>query len=170
VEQGRREDSPRSTSGAGVSARSDGRRCPTAALTSSGSASDAAPRGEGGRSVCANCARPVLIAAMLPPVIRADGTTPGGACPEWPCPNHLMMLEAEGRDKRGSRPVRGERVGNLLPTRRVAHRSLIQVRREHHPSAPRLLPARATEAGAESKSSFCLVFMEPASGLEPPTC
>jgi hypothetical protein len=64
-----------------------------------------------------------------------------------------------GRDI--GRPAKAESFRRLV---------VIQVRRDCDPSAPRLLPARATEAAVESESSFSLVFLEPARGLEPRTC
>jgi hypothetical protein len=47
----------------------------------------------------------VLIAAILLPVIRADGMTPAGACREWPKPK-------PPDDRRG-----GERVRRDVPSR-----------------------------------------------------
>jgi hypothetical protein len=65
--------------------------------------------------------------------------------------------------------TRGERFPEVFTTCDSTRRHLIRVRRSH-PAAPRLLPARTTEAVGESKYSFYLGFLEPASGLEPPTC
>jgi hypothetical protein len=46
----------------------------------------------------------VLIAAILLPVIRADGITPDGACREWPNPK-------PADDRRGGERVRRDRDG-----------------------------------------------------------
>jgi hypothetical protein len=58
--------------------------------------------------MCQLCAQ-VLIAAILLPVIRADGMTPDGACREWPKPK-------TADDRRGS-----ERLGEGNCAQREAY-------------------------------------------------
>jgi hypothetical protein len=60
-----------------------------------------------------NCARQGLIAAILLPVIRANGTTHVGACREWPMPKPTD-------DRRGIDSVRPERAQFRRSTRVAA--------------------------------------------------
>jgi hypothetical protein len=59
----------------------------------------------------------VLIAAILLPVIRADGMTPAGACREWPKPK-------PADDRRG-----GERMRRDVPIARRVRTASAQFRR-----------------------------------------
>jgi hypothetical protein len=72
----------------------------TAARTSGRTASAAATRARAAGRKVQLCAA-VLIAAILLPVIRAVGTTPVGACREWPKPEIADDRRAAERVPRG---------------------------------------------------------------------
>jgi hypothetical protein len=98
----------------GESARSDGRRRPVRPRPCGAAGRHRVRPAVRGQPVgTLNCARPVLIAAILLPAIHEDGTTRVGACRAW-------SLSKPADDRRGTDSVRTIRAQFRCPTRVAA--------------------------------------------------